>query len=76
MATPLALTAALLFAPPTRAASPPCAATTVAAGHAPAATVGRAVRCVVNAQRAARISGFPVQRETPGATFVRAAGNR
>jgi uncharacterized protein YkwD len=35
------------------AASPPCAATTVAAGQAPAATVARAVRCLVNAQRAA-----------------------
>jgi uncharacterized protein YkwD len=53
MATPLALVAALLFAPPTHAASPPCAATTVAAGQAPAATVGRAVRCLVNARRAA-----------------------
>jgi uncharacterized protein YkwD len=53
IATPLAVIAALLFAPPTHAASPPCAATTVAAGQAPAATVGRAVRCLVNAQRAA-----------------------
>src|SRR3954447_22741149 len=53
VATPLAVIAALLFAPPTHAASPPCAATTVAAGQAPAATVGRAVRCLVNAQRAA-----------------------
>jgi uncharacterized protein YkwD len=53
IATPLALAAALLFAPPTRAASPPCVATTVAAGQAPAATVGRAVRCLVNAERAA-----------------------
>jgi uncharacterized protein YkwD len=53
VATPLAMIAAMLFAPPTRAASPPCAATTVAAGQAPAATVGRAVRCLVNAQRAA-----------------------
>jgi uncharacterized protein YkwD len=53
VATPLAMIAALLFAPPTHAASPPCAATTVAAGQAPAATVGRAVRCLVNAQRAA-----------------------
>jgi uncharacterized protein YkwD len=52
IATPLAVIAALLFAPPTHAASPPCAATTVAAGQAPAATVGRAVRCLVNAQRA------------------------
>ena len=52
LATPLAVIAALLFAPPTHAASPPCAATTVAAGQAPAATVGRAVRCLVNAQRA------------------------
>jgi uncharacterized protein YkwD len=54
LVTPLlAAIAALLFAPQTHAASPPCAATTVAAGHAPAATVGRAVRCLVNAQRAA-----------------------
>jgi uncharacterized protein YkwD len=53
IATPLAVVAALLFAPPTRAASPPCAATTVAAGQAPAATVGRAVRCLVNAERTA-----------------------
>src|SRR3954465_10196504 len=53
IATPLAVIAALLFAPPTHAASPPCAATTVAAGQAPAATVGRAVRCLVHAQRAA-----------------------
>jgi uncharacterized protein YkwD len=51
---PLAAIAALLPATPSRAASPPCAATTVAAGQAPAATVGRAVRCLVNAQRAAR----------------------
>jgi uncharacterized protein YkwD len=50
--TPLAMIAALLFATPSRAASPPCAATTVAAGQAPAATVERAVRCLVNAQRA------------------------
>lgn len=53
VATPLAMIAALLFAPPTHAASPPCAASTVAAGQAPAATVGRAVRCLVNAERAA-----------------------
>ena len=50
---PLAAIAALLFAAPSHAASPPCAATAVAAGQAPAATVGRAVRCLVNAQRAA-----------------------
>src|SRR3954453_12347471 len=53
MAPPLAAIAALLFAPPTHAAYPPCAATTVAAGQAPAAAVGRAVRCLVNAERAA-----------------------
>jgi uncharacterized protein YkwD len=52
--TPLAVIAALVLAAPSRAASPPCAATTVAAGQAPAATVGRAVRCLVNAERAAR----------------------
>src|SRR4051794_7411257 len=50
---PLAAIVALLFAAPSHAASPPCAATTVAAGQAPAATVGRAVRCLVNARRAA-----------------------
>jgi uncharacterized protein YkwD len=63
MATPLAVTAALLFASPTHAASPPCAATTVAAGQAPAATVGRAVRCLVNAQRAAH--GLAPLRPSP-----------
>jgi uncharacterized protein YkwD len=52
-AAPLAAIAALLFAAPSHAASPPCAATTVAAGQAPAAIVGRAVRCLVNARRAA-----------------------
>jgi len=52
-AAPLAAIAALLFAAPSPAASAPCAATSVAAGRAPAATVGRAVRCLVNAQRAA-----------------------
>jgi uncharacterized protein YkwD len=49
----LAAIAGLVFATPSHAASPPCAATTVAAGQASAATVGRAVRCLVNAQRAA-----------------------
>src|SRR3954464_11491378 len=41
--------------PPTAscAPSPPCAAGTVAAGQAPAATVESAVRCLVNGQRAA-----------------------
>jgi uncharacterized protein YkwD len=63
LVTPLAVIAALLFAPPTHAASPPCAATTVAAGQAPAATVGRAVRCLVNAQRAAR--GLKALRANP-----------
>src|SRR5690349_748356 len=49
------LLAAAAFGTPTAsyAASPPCAATTVAAGQAPAATVATAVRCLVNAQRAA-----------------------
>src|SRR4051794_19229966 len=54
VAPPLLLAIAAL-GPPTAsyAASPPCAATTVAAGQAPAATVETAVRCLVNAQRAA-----------------------
>src|SRR3954449_2780036 len=52
-APPLAAIAALLFAAPSPAASAPCAATSVAAGRAPAAAVGRAVRCLVNAPRAA-----------------------
>jgi uncharacterized protein YkwD len=54
VATPLVLAIAA-FGTPTAsyAASPPCAATTVAAGQAPAATVAKAVRCLVNAQRAA-----------------------
>lgn len=33
------------------ATAPPCAATNVAAPSAPTATVGRAIRCLVNAQR-------------------------
>src|SRR3954453_12995510 len=53
VATPLAGSAPLLSPPPPPAAPPPGAATTVAAGQAPADTVGRAVRCLVNAQRAA-----------------------
>jgi uncharacterized protein YkwD len=54
VATPLVLAIALLGTPTASyAASPPCAATTVAAGDAPAATVERSVRCLVNAQRAA-----------------------
>lgn len=54
LAAPLLMAIALLGTPATsHAASPPCAATTVAAGEAPAATVARAVRCLVNAQRAA-----------------------
>ena len=48
---PLAAIVALIFATPTHAASPPCAASAVAAGQAPAATVERAVRCLVNDQR-------------------------
>src|SRR3954467_12774462 len=63
MATPLAAIAALLFAPSPHAASPPGAAPTVAAGQAPAATVGRAVRCLVNAQRAAH--GLAPLRPSP-----------
>jgi uncharacterized protein YkwD len=51
---PLVVALAALSNPTaSHAASPPCAATTVAAGHAPAATVEKAVRCLVNAQRAA-----------------------
>src|SRR3954470_4010307 len=54
VAAPLLVAIALLGTPTaSHAASPPCAATAVAAGQAPAATVGRAVRCLVNAQRAA-----------------------
>lgn len=54
VAAPLLLAIALLGTPTASyAASPPCAATTVAAGQAPAATVERSVRCLVNAQRAA-----------------------
>jgi uncharacterized protein YkwD len=61
---PLATIAALLFAAPTHAATPPCAATSVAAGQAPAATVERAVRCLVNAQRAAhRLAPLRPSRE-------------
>src|SRR3954471_19651456 len=53
VATPLVLAIAALGTPTASyAASPPCAATTVAAGQAPAATVAKAVRCLVNAQRA------------------------
>jgi uncharacterized protein YkwD len=63
-AAPLAAIVALLFAGPSHAASPPCAATTVAAGQAPAATVGRAIRCLVNAQRAAhRLAPLRPSRE-------------
>src|SRR5438552_113037 len=54
VAAPLLLAIALLGTPAASyAASPPCAATTVAAGQAPAATVETAVRCLVNARRAA-----------------------
>jgi uncharacterized protein YkwD len=54
VAAPLLLAIAALGTPTASyAASPPCAATTVAAGQAPAATVARAVRCLVNGQRAA-----------------------
>src|SRR3954454_9743415 len=68
IAPPLALAAALLFAPPTRAASPPCVATTVAAGQAPAATVGRAVRWLVNAERAAHgLKPLRARRQLRGA---------
>jgi uncharacterized protein YkwD len=48
----LAAVAALSSSAPSRAAAAPCAATDVAAPAAPAATVGRAIRCLVNAQRA------------------------
>ena len=54
IAAPLLMAITALGTPTaSHAASPPCAATTVAAGQAPATTVGRAVRCLVNAQRAA-----------------------
>src|SRR3954447_16789020 len=54
VAAPLLVAIALLGTPTaSHAASPPRAATTVAAGQAPAATVETAVRCLVNAQRAA-----------------------
>ena len=54
VAAPLLLAIAALGTPTASyAASPPCAATTVAAGQAPTATVAGAVRCLVNAQRAA-----------------------
>jgi uncharacterized protein YkwD len=54
VAAPLLLAIAVLGTPTASyAASPPCAATTVAAGQAPAATVAKAVQCLVNAQRAA-----------------------
>jgi len=52
-ATALALSAiaALVSSAPSKAATTPCAATDVAAPAAPAATVGRAIRCLVNGQR-------------------------
>jgi uncharacterized protein YkwD len=54
IAAPLLIAIAALGTPTASyAASPPCAATTVAAGQAPAATVAKAVRCLVNVQRAA-----------------------
>jgi uncharacterized protein YkwD len=54
IAAPLLFAIAALAVPArSHAASPPCAAATVAAGQAPAATVARAVRCLVNAERAA-----------------------
>src|SRR3954465_13385999 len=68
IAPPLDVTPALLSAPPPHAASPPCAATTVAAGQAPAATVGRAVRCLVNAQRAPyHLAPLRPSHQLPGA---------
>jgi uncharacterized protein YkwD len=51
--TLLAAIAALVLPTPSRAATAPCAATEVAASTAPASTVGRAIRCLVNGQRAA-----------------------
>src|SRR5690242_14939267 len=51
---PLLLVVAALSTPTASyAASAPCAATTVAAGEAPAATVEKAVKCLVNVQRVA-----------------------
>jgi uncharacterized protein YkwD len=49
----LSAIAALTSSDPSQAASAPCAATDVAAPSAPPATVGKAVRCLVNGQRAA-----------------------
>ncbi len=49
----LAAIAALVQPTPSHAATAPCAATGIAAADAPPATVGRAIRCLVNGQRAA-----------------------
>jgi uncharacterized protein YkwD len=49
----LSTVAALVLPTLSHAATPPCAATDVAAPNAPASTVGRAIRCLVNGQRAA-----------------------
>jgi uncharacterized protein YkwD len=49
----LAAIAALVQPTPSHAATAPCAATGIAAAEAPPATVGRAIRCLVNGQRAA-----------------------
>jgi uncharacterized protein YkwD len=48
----LSAIAALVIPTPSRAATAPCAATDVAASDAPASTVGRAIRCLVNGRRA------------------------
>ena len=47
----LSAVAALVSAAQSKAATTPCAATDVTAPTTPAATVGRAVRCLVNGQR-------------------------
>jgi uncharacterized protein YkwD len=49
----LSAIAALVLPTPSQAATTPCAATDVAASDAPTSTVGRAIRCLVNGQRAA-----------------------
>jgi uncharacterized protein YkwD len=52
--TLLAAIAALVLPTPSHAATAPCAASDVAASNAPASGVGRAIRCLVNGERAAR----------------------
>ena len=53
LATLLAATLALILDTDAHAATAPCAAASIAAVHEPAASVARAVRCLVNHQRIA-----------------------